>query len=343
MFEKIRVKLKYVKCLLTAMKKRRKINFENGKKYAFVMLAANYNNLGDIAITIAQKKFLKEHLGDNYQIIEIPCNETYDYFFDMKKHIKSNSIITIVGGGHNGSLYEFAEMQRRFIMKMFKNNIIISFPQSYFFEENKRNTAYRNEFIELCKKCKHLYMFAREKASYDMYRAFLPKSVYCELIPDMVFYLDNPVLHERNDHVTFVMRNDKEKEVSLAEQSIIEKNLKKVYSSFSYADTVDIDVTKNSTETLFENYIKQIKKTGLVLTDRLHGMIISYITNTPCIVIPNNNHKIKSTFDTWLSEQNFIKMYNGDLNEKFCPDIKKADIAKKFAPLSEVLDKCSRI
>lgn len=343
MFEKIRVKLKYLKCLITAIRKHKKINFEYGKNYAFVMLAANYNNLGDIAITIAQKKFLKDHLGDDYQIIEIPCNETYDYFFDMKKHIRDNSIITIVGGGHNGTLYEFAESQRRFIMKMFKNNIIISFPQSYFFEENKRNTAYRNEFIELCEKCKHLYMFAREKASYDMYRAFLPKNVYCALIPDMVFYLDDSTLHERNDRVTFVMRNDKEKGVSQEAQSAAENGLKKLYGSFSYADTVDIDVTSSSAETLFENYTAQIKKTGLVLTDRLHGMIISYITNTPCIVIPNNNHKIKSTFDTWLSEQNFIKMYNEDLNERFCPNIKKISIAKYFEPLSEVLNECRRI
>ena len=39
-------------------------------------------------------------------------------------------------------------------------------------------------------------------------------------------------------------------------------------------------------------------------------MILSYISNTPCIALDNNNHKIKSTYETWLNNQTLIFMSN---------------------------------
>ena len=42
---------------------------------------------------------------------------------------------------------------------------------------------------------------------------------------------------------------------------------------------------------------KDFQKSELVITDRLHGMIFCYITKTPCIVMPNNNHKILMTYE----------------------------------------------
>lgn len=47
------------------------------KKQAYVMLAANYNNLGNIAITKAQESFLKKILPDDYEVIVVPHNKTY--------------------------------------------------------------------------------------------------------------------------------------------------------------------------------------------------------------------------------------------------------------------------
>ena len=47
--------------------------------------------------------------------------------------------------------------------------------------------------------------------------------------------------------------------------------------------TTEIDVKKENPDKIFYEYIDNLKQTGVVLTDRLHGMIISYITNTPCI------------------------------------------------------------
>lgn len=45
---------------------------KNRKPKAYIFLAADYGNLGDIAITIAQKELLKKFFSVN-QIIEVPA------------------------------------------------------------------------------------------------------------------------------------------------------------------------------------------------------------------------------------------------------------------------------
>ena len=44
----------------------------------------------------------------------------------------------------------------------------------------------------------------------------------------------------------------------------------------------------------------------LVVTDRLHGMIFSAITGTPCVVLSNYNHKVRGTYE-WISYLPYIK------------------------------------
>ena len=50
------------------------------------------------------------------------------------------------------------------------------------------------------------------------------------------------------------------------------------------------------------------KSAEIVITDRLHGLIFAAITETPCIVLQSNNHKIKATYETWLRSYAHIKM-----------------------------------
>lgn len=53
------------------------------KKYAFIFFAADYNNLGDLAITVAQKKFLMSLIGEEYTVIKINEADTYNWIGEM--------------------------------------------------------------------------------------------------------------------------------------------------------------------------------------------------------------------------------------------------------------------
>lgn len=206
------IKIKYIdiKALAIALFKPRRLMLHSNKT-AFVMLAANYNNLGDIAITKAQVDFLKHVLPNDYEVVTVPVNETFNVFRSMKRQVNTDTIITLIGGGNSGSLYGFVEWPRRFILKHFSKCRIISFPQTVYFEGGKRGEVLKNEFIRLCKRCTQLTLVAREKQSFDAYQEMFQGSVECLLFPDIVFSNMRSKDHVR-DGIALVLRNDMEKQ-----------------------------------------------------------------------------------------------------------------------------------
>lgn len=335
----------YIKYLFPS--KNFKLSLQKGKKYAIIFCAADYNNLGDLAITIAQEKFLKDKLGENTEIIKVSESNIYYAAKDISKLNKNDILITIIGGGNNGSLYEFIEAPRRFLLRVFKNYTIISFPQSCYFEQEDYALPYKKEFIKCCKKCQNLTLVAREQNTYNAYREMGLKNII--LVPDIVFYLDNSesdIINERFNKIVYILRNDKEKKLTTDMQERLIYHTSKLFKQACCLDTCDIKYNDNSEELLF-NFLEKIKNVEMVLTDRLHGMILCYITNTPCIVIDNNNGKIKSTHNTWLTNQNFIKLYNPeeginkydeDLNGlRQLKNIKKGKIKFNYLPLEQIV------
>lgn len=283
--------------------KRERITVE-GDKIAYVMLAANYNNLGDIAITKAQEEFLRENLPD-YHIVIVPYDKTFQYYHSIKSTINDRTIITLIGGGNSGSLYEFIEWPRRFILRHFRNARIISFPQSVFYEQSLVGQLKRIAYIRLCKKCRNLTIVAREKISYDTYKAMFGDSVHIMLTPDIVFSLKHITEEKKSNGCVFVFRDDKEKLLTDEQQMQITEKIKKNYEIITYSDTCNVKIEGNGYQELMD-FLRMLEKHELVITDRLHGMILSYIAHTPCIVLDNNNHKIMSTYNTWLSDNQSI-------------------------------------
>ena len=63
----------------------------------------------------------------------------------------------------------------------------------------------------------------------------------------------------------------------------------------------------------FKKIIKQFSKSKLVVTDRLHGMILSVITGTNCIAFDNSSGKVSGVYDTIKDDDvnvEFIENYN---------------------------------
>lgn len=61
------------------------------------------------------------------------------------------------------------------------------------------------------------------------------------------------------------------------------------------------------------------KSAKLVITDRLHGMIFCYLTNTPCLVFQNNNHKVRETYEWIKGNKNItlVEEFSQEKIEKF--------------------------
>ena len=330
-----KIKFLYIRALIVAVLKREKIEVKKNKQ-AFVMLAAEYNNLGDIAITYAQERFLKEHLPNDYEVIVIPYHKTFRVYFSMKKIVNKDTIITLIGGGNAGTLYEFIEYPRRFILKKFRKNKIISFPQSVYYGNSKKYVQYKKEFVKLCKKCDKLTLVAREKLSYERYKKMLGDTIDILLVPDIVFSLDMSTEDER-EGASIILRDDKEKSKDTQKQSQVLKYVKTHFDKVSYNDTCDVCISGNGYKEFFE-YVLNLSRKEFAITDRLHGMILSYITITPCLSFDNNNHKIKSTYDTWLYDQDLIKMYEKDTFKEIDTYGNRKSLNKYFISLTSKLE-----
>lgn len=316
---------------------------DNNKNRVYIFISADYGNLGDIAITYAQKLFLEELLKD-YEIIEIPSKRTFEYIKIVKRAIKPNDIITLIGGGNMSNRYDGIEEARRMIVKEFKNNKLISFPQTIEFD----NSTYGKLSLERTKKIysnnNNLILFAREKMSFEIMKELF-KSTEVYLTPDIVMYLKGKIMKEDNlrSGIGVCFRNDSEKSIadSLKSQILdIFKNDKKEYfDTYIGNESLVYDARYND----LMNFIKNVASKELVITDRLHGMIFCYITNTPCLVLDNANHKIKSTYNTWLKDCGYIKLIDRKVSIQDINEIKNTNtdinLEDKFDILKEIINK----
>lgn len=315
---------------------------DNNKNKAYVFISADYGNLGDIAITYAQKLFLKEQLK-NYEIVEVPSKETYAYIKIIKRIIKPNDIITLIGGGNMSNKYDGIEESRRMVIKEFESNRIISFPQTIEFDDSN----YGKVSLKRTKKIyKHnnLILFAREKMSFEtMKKIFKDKEIY--LTPDIAMYLKGKIIKEDTTRkgIGICFRKDCEKSIddSLKNQilEMVENDEKEYFDTYIGSDKFVYDTRYDD----LMNFIKKIASKELVITDRLHGMIFCYITNTPCLVIDNANHKIKSTYNTWLRGCSYIKLVDNKISMKDISELKNTNVdinlEEKFDILKKVINK----
>ena len=80
--------------------------------------------------------------------------------------------------------------------------------------------------------------------------------------------------------------------------------------------------------------LSKYRKSELIITDRLHGMIFEAITSTLCIALENYNHKIKSCSET-LEHLKYIKyvenIYEIEENIKYLLSTEFEKYDNKFA------------
>jgi pyruvyl transferase EpsI len=311
----------------------------------FIFLAANYSNLGDVAITYAQEKFIQNTLP-NHKVVLIPINKTIEGIIFVKSIWNASDCITIVGGGNFGDLYNQIEALRQLVIASFPNNKIISFPQTFDFSNSPKGKKSLEKAISVYSEHSNLSFFVREQQSFELMQRHFPK-VEVFLTPDIVLSLDQSQPQMKRNGVTLSLRADDEKLLTSEQNESLINWAKQTFSNVSFYDT-HINKGNLSEQQLDEelnNIWKQYKSSELVITDRLHGMIFAYITNTPCLVFLNNNHKISASYE-WIKNQapillikNFDLKNIGEAYETLNSSNTTAykDLMEKYLPLKQQL------
>ena len=293
-----------------------------------LFLTPYHGNLGDHAIASAEKQLLSE-LG-------IKAFEVYTKAFDycgrfFSKMIPKNVTILVHGGGFLGSLWKHEERRVRKVFDYFPLNRTIVFPQTItfslnseeeikFYEESKKNyTAHKN-----------LTIFVREDNSYDFMKKEMP-GVDVRRAPDIVTRLKyGSEKRLKRDGVVFCFRKDHEKSITDNVRLQVDNLVKERYSGerVLFTDTVvGYNVNYRRRDKEISSKLKQFEEAKLVITDRLHGMIMAAITNTPCIAFGNSNGKVKGVYN-WIKNNEYVKYV--DTIEEFRDVLGGLNIEKQY-------------
>jgi len=286
---------------------------KNGKK--IILLNTHvFTNIGDHAIVIAEYYFFRKFFSE-YEVIEISapfCKYELDY---VKGFIHDEDILTITGGGYLGSLWmDCGENNVRAILNNFPNNKIIIMPQTMFFENNEDENKQMTSTKQIYGMHSNLSICMRDKASYSLAKKILPQTVSIFLIPDMVALLNRSYEIYPRRGCIFCFREDKEcvvleEEKNRIKDYIEESELQITFLSMHTKEWVD----KRQRMDAVNEKIRALQRSRLVITDRLHCMLLCAISGTPCIAFDNLSKKISGTYE-WIKHLEYIELANGRSN-----------------------------
>ena len=280
-----------------------------GKRKCIVCLAADYGNLGDVAITHAQEKFLHEKL-QGYEIVDFPISKTLSYLKALKHICSSDDIITIVGGGNMGDMYYDIELLRLLIVSEFPNNKIISFPQTIDYSNSGQSRWLQSLSKRIYSRHNNLWLCARESVSLETMRRLYPACNIC-LAPDIVMSLDKRRRERSREGIILCLRDDKEQGKFAHVITKLKKDFAHRHLKVTERDTHigRGNLTTSERDAELDKIWAAFSDSQWVITDRLHGMIFAYITGTPAIVFPNSNFKIEKSYQ-WIKDCGYIYFVN---------------------------------
>ncbi|MGH7844649.1 MAG: polysaccharide pyruvyl transferase family protein [Candidatus Binatia bacterium] len=271
----------------------------------------NHANVGDSAIWLGEKKFLKS-IGAK---IAYEC-DVVTYSQQVLAERVGNGVILLHGGGNFGDVWPTRQLFREKVIKAFPENKIVLFPQTIYFKE--RSNLMRAQ--EILNRHHNLVILARDKRSLEFARnEFKAPSALC---PDMAFMLESlrrPI--DPEEEILWLARTDVESRGAISslngayvrmtdwleEQSTITDQVNRrlakpitrhprVFGRLSPLISVLLDrlawqrVARGT---------KLLSSSRVVITDRLHGHILSVLLGIPHVVLDNNYGKLRDFVQTW--------------------------------------------
>lgn len=279
----------------------------------------HHGNVGDSAIWLGELAYLKRR---NCQIRYV-C-DSQNYSETSLRAVSGKDLILLHGGGNFGDLYPNHQMLKEKVISRFPENRIIQLPQSIHFAD-AANLARSQSIL-----AQHpdFHFVVRDTPSLQFTRTHYACPVY--LCPDMALMLDLTPLSRRPKPLDVVVlsRTDEEKAAQLTSDT--PHRLKA-----HVADWLDEPVPRqawlydwshrrlgwgsskipplilNKLTLMAANAMaRQRLARGLgllgqghvVVTDRLHAIILSWLGGTPVFYVDNSYNKLSNFVNTWLKD-----------------------------------------
>lgn len=273
------------------------------QKEFYIFNTPLHGNLGDHAIIYAEKEFLKKQ---GIKFFEVPTYLADRYFKYIKKYISLNAIVAITGGGFIGSQWTIEQDLVNKVLSDFWKYKIVIFPQTFYFSDDLKGKKELSKSIKVFDRVNDLTIFAREQTTYNFVKENYKKARVF-LVPDIVLSLKMYKYKYNRKGILLCFRKDVEASISIEAKTQILKEIQNYEQEIKVTDTVlnyNIPIIRRKYE--IKKKLKEFSKAQIVVTDRLHGMILCALTGTPCIILDNISHKVSGVYEKWLKNLDYI-------------------------------------
>lgn len=268
---------------------------------------AVHGNMGDQALGYCRSIYMQRIGMPIKNVVEYTSRDRMRYWPQICRIHTKEDVVVLRGGGFWGDLWEDGFEAILLYIQTFHSNRIVVFPQSVYFGNTEHSKMLLNKSQIILGRAERVFLFAKDEQSYKRLKKYYPKCAVFQT-PDTVLSY-RPELKERlhREGVLICLRDDKEKNPELDDSWILEWFSCRYEGRIFTQDTaIDFNLQKleERKNELFKMW-SRFAQAKLVVTDRLHGMIFSAITSTPCIVFDNLDGKVKEQYK-WIQDLEYI-------------------------------------
>jgi len=268
-------------------------------KYAILIGMAAYENKGDPAISVGEILLLRR-LG--LKLI-FYCTEFIDCHSDafrnasvIASRFPSKEVIVLFHGGGNVITYHGIDVVRAKCIEFLSRFRMVFFPQSITYMPNLKSSLVYAQ--ALYGNLSQLTMVLRDRQSYDFALKHFRGKPRFLMAPDMAFQMGRlPRTMYPSYDILWIRREDKESAGYAIPK--LPPNVSFVIQDWTYWPTPN---SKSSMEKAFlvaHNGLTFLQRGRVVITDRLHGHILSTLLDIPHVLIDNPYRKLSSYHHTW--------------------------------------------
>ncbi|WP_119293258.1 polysaccharide pyruvyl transferase family protein [Azohydromonas sediminis] len=277
----------------------------------------HYPNVGDSAIYLGELAYLRNRGCAVHYVADW---QTYDR--NALRRALPEGIVLINGGGNFGDLYPRHQQIRQAVLRDFPDRRVVQLPQSVHFDDPAALEASRADFSAH----PDFHLVVRDQVSLDLVQRSYDTPTY--LCPDMAFLLDVPRFKPADAPLAAVVlsRTDGEKAapehgglavgdcVSVADWleepppgaewlyrwGTVRGRWQRTHWPRSVISWAQRTGARRMADQRLARGLRQIHGGRTLVTDRLHALILGWMSGMPVFHVDNRYRKLGNLLDTWL-------------------------------------------
>ena len=268
----------------------------------------DYPNVGDSAIFLGLMNYFED------RSIEVKLATSIDTL--NHQFTQQAQTIVLMGGGSFGGLYPVSDEHRMFAMNlMAKDSLFIQCPQSVHFVNQEYQLQIADAILALTNK----RISVRDESSLDK---LMSLGIEAKLLPDSSVFLTDEDLSraaEKNmsKSVVYLVREDEEGLYNIASSvdrswltdkgalrlTRLLRKLGRYSEGIARLFNPSPNGWKKIARKRLDRGLRIIQNSEIVVTDRLHGMLLALQAGKKVIALDNSNMKLSRYANNWLKEE----------------------------------------